>query len=267
MLVQRNLFNFILTVLAAAIFSSEALAQHASAEEANKSNNPLNPAPGLNFQDYYTPDIYGSDKYTNDFLLRGALPLPPIGPVPFPQLIRVTAPISTRPAPGGGYSTGLGDINVFDIFLLQTEGMQLGVGPLLTMPTASKDELGTGKWQGGVAAVAVHPTPQYLIAGLLQWQASFAGDDDRADVNTLTAQPIVIYNLPEGWYLRSTGIWTFNLKNDDYYIPLGLGAGKAWKSGKNILNAFIEPQWTIAHDGDGWPKFTIFAGLNLTLGK
>ena len=92
MLGQRSLFNFFLTVLAAAIFSGKALAQHASAEEATKSNNPLNPAPGLNFQDYYTPDIYGSDKYTNDFLIRGALPLAP-GPVP--QLIRVDTPVTT----------------------------------------------------------------------------------------------------------------------------------------------------------------------------
>ena len=262
----RHFLIFLLGALTA-MLSGEALAQHASADEANKSNNPLNPAPGLNFQDYYTPDIYGSNQYTNDFLVRGTLPLPPVGPVPVPQLIRVTAPISTRPDPGGGYSTGLGDINVFDIFLLQTEGTQLGVGPLLTMPTASEDELGTGKWQAGVAAVAVHPTPEYLIGGLVQWQASFAGDDDRGDVNTLTAQPFVIYNLPQGWYLRSTAVWTFNLRNADYYIPVGLGAGKAWKSGTTIMNAFIEPQWTIAHDGDGWPKFTIFAGLNLTFGK
>ena len=95
MLGQRSLFNFFLTVLAAAIFSGKALAQHASAEEANKSNNPLNPAPGLNFQDYYTPDIYGSEKYTNDFLIRGTLPLPPVGCVPVPQLIRVTTPVTT----------------------------------------------------------------------------------------------------------------------------------------------------------------------------
>ncbi|MGH7185688.1 MAG: hypothetical protein ACREIB_05360, partial [Pseudomonadota bacterium] len=62
-------------------------------------------------------------------------------------------------------------------------------------------------------------------------------------------------------------IWTFDLKNDRYYIPLGLGAGKAWKSGTTIMNAFIEPQWTVAHDGNGFPKLQVFAGLNLTFGK
>ncbi len=87
-----------------------------SADDANKSNNPLNPAPGLNFQDYYVPTLFGSDKYTNDFfLLRGTLPIAP-GVLPVPQLLRATVPISTRPDPAGGYSTALGDINLFDIF-------------------------------------------------------------------------------------------------------------------------------------------------------
>jgi hypothetical protein len=238
-----------------------------SADDANKSNNPLNPSPAFNIQDYYVPELYGSSKYSNDVLLRGTLPLPPIGFLPWPQLIRATVPISTRPDPGGGYSTGLGDINLFDIFLVHTGATEVGVGPLITLPTAGKDALGTGKWQAGLAAVAVHPTPQHIIGGLMQWQASFAGDNDRDDVNTLTFQPFLIYNLPKGWYVRSTAIWTFDLENDHYYIPLGIGGGKVWKAGTTILNAFIEPQWTVAHDGGGLPQFAVFAGLNLTFSK
>ena len=68
----------------------------ASAEDSNKSNNPLNPAPGLNFQDYYTPKLYDSDAFTNDLLLRGALPLPPMGFVPVPQLLRLTVKTGAR---------------------------------------------------------------------------------------------------------------------------------------------------------------------------
>ena len=95
MFIPRELPKLLLMVLAASMLTGQAHAQSASAEEANKSNNPLNAAPGLNFQDYYTPDIYGSDKYTNDFLIRGALPMAPVGPVPVPQLIRVITPVTT----------------------------------------------------------------------------------------------------------------------------------------------------------------------------
>ncbi len=239
----------IATVLTSTLVQSAEEAA-STADVANKSNNPLNPAPGLNFQDYYSSKLYGSDSYSNDFLLRGTLPLPPMGFIPVPELIRLTVPISTRPESSGGYTTGLGDINIFDIFLLKTDGPQVGVGPLLTIPTASNDALGTGKWQAGLAAVVIDPSPQRLLGALVQWQASFAGDSDRPNVDTLTFQPFLIYNLPQGWYLRSTGIWTFNLENGTYYIPVGLGAGKTWKSGKNIYNVFVEPQWTVAHDGE-----------------
>jgi hypothetical protein len=46
-----------------------------------------------------------------------------------------------------------------------------------------------------------------------------------------------------------------------------MGAGKAWKEGKTIFNAFIEPQYTVAHDGNGVPQWTVFAGLNMTFGR
>ncbi|UVL80183.1 hypothetical protein LOY24_08625 [Pseudomonas putida] len=238
-----------------------------NAETANKSNNPLNLAPGLNFQDYYTPSLYDTNAHTNDLLVRGTLPIAPGDFIGVPQLLRATVPISTRPDPHGGYSTGLGDLNLFDIFLLKTEGVQLGIGPQITAPTAEHDELGTGKWQGGLAAVAIDASPRGLLGALVQYQSSFAGDDDRPHVETATFQPFIIHNLPKGWYLRSTGTWTFDLKNDTHYIPLGLGIGKASKVGSNIYNWFVEPQWTVDHKGAGVPQFTLFAGLNITLGK
>jgi hypothetical protein len=46
-----------------------------------------------------------------------------------------------------------------------------------------------------------------------------------------------------------------------------VGGGKVWKSGSNILNALIEPQWTVERKGDGLPQFTLFAGINVTFGK
>ena len=49
-------------------------AQADNADTANKSNNPLNLAPGANLQDYYTPRLFDSNAHTNDTLLRGTLP-------------------------------------------------------------------------------------------------------------------------------------------------------------------------------------------------
>ena len=248
------------------LFSSGAFAQSA-ADEANKSNNPLNLAASLNVQNYYTPSVFGANSHTNDFLVRPTIPVGPNGLIGVPQIFRATVPVSTRPDPTGGYKTGIGDINLFDIFLLSQEGVQVGIGPLLTMPTATDPSLGSGKWQAGLAAVAVSATKARLLGALVQWQHSFAGQDSRPAVQSLTAQPFGIFNLPGGWYVRSTGTWTFDLQHGTYYIPVGLGGGKAWKSGTTIYNAFIEPQYSVAHSGRGVPQFTLFAGLNMTFGK
>ncbi len=237
-----------------------------ASDDANKSNNPLSLAPSLNFQNYYTPRLFGTNAHTNDFLVRPTIPIAPGDFIGVPQIFRATAPLSTRPDPDGGYKTGLGDINLFDIFLLKEEGTQLGIGPLLTMPTATSPELGAGKWSGGLAAVAVHPSKEGLLGALVEWQHSFAGQSNRATVHTATFQPFIIRNLPDGYYLRSTATWTFDLNKNDYYIPIGLGAGKTWRAGKNIFNLFVEPQWTVAHRGEGLPQFTVFMGMNMTFG-
>lgn len=245
--------------------ATSAFAQSA-ADDANKSNNPLNLSASFNVRNYYTPSIFSSSGHTNDFLLRPTIPMGPSKLIPVPQIFRVTVPVSTRPDPTGGYNTGLGDINIFDIFLLDPIGStEIGLGPLLTIPTASDKTLGTGKWQAGLSAVAVNVSRQRLLGALIQWQHSFAGQSDRPAVQTLTAQPFIIWNLPDGWYLRSSGTWTFDLQSGSYYIPVGLGGGKAWKVGKTIFNAFIEPQYSIAHSG-AVPRWQIFAGVNMSFG-
>ncbi|MFC4278146.1 hypothetical protein [Achromobacter aloeverae] len=238
--------------------------QAQSADDANKSNNPLSLAPSLGLQNYYTPSLFRTNSHTNDFMLRPTLPIAPGDWVGVPQILRGTVPISTRPTQDSSYKTGLGDINVFDIFLLKTGEVDLGVGPMLTMPTGTSPELGAGKWSGGLAAVAVRPSKEGLVGGLLQWQHSFAGQNNRDAVHTGTLQPFLIRNLPGGWYLRSTGIWTFNLQKGQYYIPVGAGVGRAWRMGGTIVNTYIEPQWTVAHDGAGLPKFVVLAGVNFT---
>jgi hypothetical protein len=248
-----------------AIVGLTCLAQE-GADDANKSNNPLNLASSFNIQNSFVPRLFGVTGHTNDILLRPTIPVGPNGVIPVPEIFRVTAPISTRPDPSGGYNTGLGDINLFDIFLLSQGETQIGVGPLVTAPTATDPTLGTGKWQAGLAAVVVNANKARLIGALVQWQRSFAGQSSRPTVQSLTAQPFGILNLPDGWYIRSTGVWTFDLQRGNYYVPVGLGAGKAWRGGSTIYNAFMEPQYSVAHSGNV-PKWQIFAGLNMTFGK
>lgn len=233
-----------------------------SAADMNASNNPLTPNIGVNLQDQYVGRYYGlSDEDSNAVLLRGTLPHRLFAT---PQILRFTMPVVTTPdLPPSGRHTGAGDLNLFNLFLLKLGHVEFGIGPQLTIPTASRDETGTGKWQAGLASAVVAPQHWGLLGGLVTWQRSFAGQDDREDTDTLQVQPFFIYNLPQAWYLRSSATASFDLRNGNHYVPLGLGVGRIWKDGATTFNLFAEPQWTISHDGAGVPKFQLFFGLNL----
>lgn len=247
-------------IIALASMGSRASGQ--TADEMNRANNPLQPSLAINLQNIYIDSYYGlGDEDGNNGLLRGALPHKLFGA---PQLLRVTLPVVTTPdLPPTGRHTDVGDLNLFDVLLFKSGKFEVGVGPQLTVPSAGRDETGTGKWQAGLAALAVGPRPWGLIGGLVTWQHSFAGDSDRRTQHNLQAQPFLIFNLPKAWYLRSTATWTWDLHEDTYFLPIGAGVGKVWTLTGSTWNVFIEPQWTVAHDGDGVPKFQLYAGLNL----
>ena len=233
-----------------------------SEDQVNAANNPLTPTITANLQDQWAPQLYDSDASSNAFLLRGVLPHL-LGGVP--QILRGTLPIATAPSTSGsGNTTGLGDLNLFDLALFKRDDLAFGIGPQLTIPTATDRALGTGKWQAGLAGVAIAPQSFGLLGALVTWQHSFAGPSDRPTQNNLSIQPLFIYNLPQGVYLRSTATWNFALAQDNYVIPVGAGLGKVWaRSDGSTVNVFAEPQWTIAHHGAGQPKFQVFAGVNL----
>jgi hypothetical protein len=132
---------------------------------------------------------------------------------------------ATAPDQSSGYVTGLGDLTLMDIFILPKQGdTTVSIGVVL--PTATGHSLGSGQWQAGAAGVVVAPQNWSLVGGLVTYQTSFAGQSERPDVNLLTFQPIVNYNLSDGWDLRSSAIWNFNMEHGKSYIPVGFGAGE-----------------------------------------
>ena len=251
-------------LLFASVFSvASGLALAQSADDMNKANNPLAPTIGVNLQDQYVGSYYGLDDVdSNAFLLRGTLPHKAFG---LPQIFRYTLPFATSPniAPDGR-TTNVGDLNVFDVAVFKAGGVEIGIGPQLTVPSAGSDRTGTGKWQAGVATLVISPKPWGLIGGLVTWQRSFSGSGQRTTQDNLQAQPLVIYNLPRGWYLRTTATWAWDLEGGTHYVPVGFGTGKVWRSkGGVTYNLFAEPQFTVARHGDGVPQFQLFFGLNM----
>lgn len=248
-------------ILASCLLISISLSHAADSSDMNKSNNPLTPMLGLNFQDYLTSSLYGSDKTSNSFFLRGVLPHKTGG---VPQLMRATLPYLSVPDQDDDHVHGIGDVNIFDIFLLEPKnGVQFGVGPYFILPTASKTETGADMWQAGLSGTIIKPGDWGMLGALLTYQHSFAGPSENPTQNLATLQPFFIYNLPKAFYVRSSGVMNFNWANGKYYVPIGAGAGKIWKTKKGtVVNVFVEPQWTVLHEGDGQPQYQTFVGVN-----
>ena len=133
--------------------------------------------------------------------------------------------------------------------------MVWGIGPAFQLPTATNDLLGTGKWSAGPAFVAflsakpLHITTGFLVLNL--W--SFAGDDDRADVNAMTLQPFLNYNLDKGWYLTTTPLITADWEADDddrWTVPVGGGVGRIFEIGHQPVNAQLSAYYNAIKPDD-----------------
>jgi len=150
--------------------------------------------------------------------------------------------------PGDG-AFGLGDINYTAYFSPSKEKkVDWGIGPSITFPSATDDQLGSGKWSAGPAAAVFHMRKPWAFALLGRQLWSFAGDSDRADVNQLVLQPIVLYSLGSGWTLVTDMIITANWDADSrnrWLVPLGGGIGKFLMIGNQPMMARLEGYYNV----------------------
>jgi len=229
-----------------------------------QANNPLANMKALNFHNYYMGELTGSDDSADQFWVRYVQPFS-LGETHW--LLRASLPYNSFPVgPNGETQRGFGDFNILAVYLMDMgiPAVSFGVGPLLTLPTATEERLGSGKYSAGIANVIFDARSRLFQYGyLLTWQHSFAGDADRATVNIASLQPFAMLQLGGGTYLRSVGIWYYDIEQDKYTIPIGLGVGQVIKRKQTVFNVFIEPQYSVADKGAGIPKWQVFTGLNI----
>lgn len=230
-----------------------------------QANNPLANMTALNVHNYFVPTLTDApdESYLNTSWLRFAKPF-----ASGRFLMRASLPLNTVAFPDSlgviQAQNGLGDINALLTYnFISKPSSTVGLGPIITAPTASSNALGTGKWQAGAAIVAfIIQSPVLQIGGLFTWQASFAGDENRPETNSAIIQPFYFWQLGKGTYLRGSPAWLYNFQNESYSVPMALGIGKVIKVKRTIFNCFVEPQYTMLHNGIQ-PQLQIFTGINL----
>jgi hypothetical protein len=154
-----------------------------------------------------------------------------------------------NPIEGDG-ATGLGDIN-YSLFFspVKYDKVIWGIGPSITIPTATDKELGSEKWSAGPTGVVLFQPKWGTFGMLARHLGSFAGDSDRKNINQSLFEPFVNYNLPNGWYLISDIIMTANWdldSSDIWTVPIGGGVGKLFKIGNQAINARTEAYYNVA---------------------
>ncbi len=265
----RDIISGTASALSVALFigamGSALNAQEQTSSEAD-ANNPLANVTAFNIQNYYVDRFTGlpDDVDGNQFVLRFAKPLT-IGDSNW--LMRASLPYNSFPLDAGfGAVSGIGDFDIFMAYQFDTKpGVSFGVGPQVVAPTATDDRLGADQWQLGLANVYFNGTsPKFQYGYLLTYRAG-VGDtpEGKTRPNLGALQPFAFYQLGDGWYTGGAPIWTYNFSNENYNVPVGLRLGKVVQRGGTTANFFVEPQWSVAHHGDGQPEMQIYAAINL----
>jgi hypothetical protein len=254
-----------------------AQAQTTTAEEAQlelEFTDPLTTLPQIFLKDAYSPANFGTHVQTNQVILRAIIPrVPRFSLFPFIQLIRPTFSLVTVPSSRGGTRTEFGDTQLFDLAVLpwpgEGTGLKFGLGPMFVFPTASSKSAGQGSWQAGPAIGSVYTGISWLVAGfLLQNPVSFAyTSPNRMSQNTLQFQPVLLFHLWQGWYVRSAeATWMVGWRHHSpTTVPLSVGVGRVMvRPGLPPLNFYVSGQWmAYRHFAPIAPQTTINFGLTV----
>ena len=153
----------------------------------------------------------------------------------------VYQPTVSQPSQG---TFGLNDINP-SFFLSPAKAGKViwGAGPTFLLPTASDDRLGTGKFSIGPGVVVLVQPGKWTLGLLINNLWSVAGSGSRPDVNSMTFQYFVNYNLKKGYYITVQPIMSANWNapsGNVWLVPFGGGIGRIMRLGFQPVNVSVQ---------------------------
>ena len=147
--------------------------------------------------------------------------------------------IDQNDVPFVGYDEfGLGD-TVQSLFFSPKQptqsGLIWGIGPVVYLPTATDDLLGAEKWGAGPTAVALKQDGPWTVGLLGNHIWSFAGDDNRNDINATFVQPFLTYVTQTKTTLGINTESTYDWESNQWSIPVNLTANQLLKFGDQLI--------------------------------
>ena len=170
-------------------------------------------------------------------------------------------PGNPEPIPGGR-ATGLSDLVPVRLYTPnQTGNLIWGIGAMLSIPTATHDSLGSGKWALGPAFRIVYRNGPWNVGAIGGQRWSFAGGSHRAGLNQFMIRAAIRRRLGAKWYFVSAPIITANLTSSgSWLVPLGGGIGRTFRLGGNEWAASIQGYANVIKPS-GAPDWSVRASL------
>ncbi len=237
---------------------TSAQAQESAADLAKKLSNPIASLISVPFQANYDSG-YGpndGDKYT--------INIQPVIPFTLNEdwnvISRTILPVVWQNDIAGpsGHQFGLGDTTQSFFFSPKKPtagGIIWGVGPAFLLPTATDDLLGGEKWGAGPTGVILKQSGPWTYGALANHIWSFAGDDDRSDINATFLQPFVSYTTKDAWTFTLNTESTYDWESKEWSVPINFNISKLVKVGKQPISLGAGVRyWAESPDNgpDGW---------------
>lgn len=208
-------------------------------ELARQLANPIAALISVPFQLNYDTNIGPADDGD-----RWTLNIQPVLPISlndnWNMISRTIAPLVAQDEifPGAGSQSGIGDV-VQSLWLSPqrptSNGWIWGVGPVFLFPSGTDDLLTTDKWGAGPTAVALKQSGPWTYGGLTNHIWSYAGDDDRSDVNSTFMQPFLTYTTKTAVSITAMTESTYDWDAQQWSVPLFLVVTKVTRIGNQMI--------------------------------
>lgn len=139
------------------------------------------------------------------------------------------------PVAGGNDISGNSDVLQSFFFSPKAptaDGWIWGVGPAFSLPTASREALGSGKFGLGPTAVVLKQKNGWTYGGLANHVWSVGGSDNDPDVSATFLQPFLAYTTKSLTTFIVNSESTYNWETEEWTAPINLKISQLTKVGK-----------------------------------
>jgi hypothetical protein len=213
---MKKKINLLLALLI--VFSTGiTFAQQTADELAKKLSNPVASLISVPFQFNFQFNINGKDDGENGYkMLMNFQPVIPMTLSKNLNLInRVIFPLVTQKdvTAYNQKESGLGDINLTAWVSPANSKIIWGIGPVISLPTATNDILGSKKLSLGPSIIVLGQPGKWTIGGLANTVWSVAGDKERQDISSAYFQPFISYGFTGGLTIGVSSENAYDWKN------------------------------------------------------